>query len=100
MVSISQRGHFSWPHWVENLMARSHKHSKEEAVDEGEIELLDEVNEAKFHWQCLHNLFNEASDPRVVEHIIHQIIATEKRYGYLLQLAKEQNIRCSEIDIR
>lgn len=100
LARISGRGQFLWQYWLSDLKAFGHSSKGKEEAPEGAVVLLDEVNEAKVQWQCLYNVFNEVSDPRVVEHIIHQIIATEKRYGYLLQLAKEQDIRSGVIDIR
>ena len=63
-------------------------------------DLLTAVQQAKTQWQLLHTQLNEANDSRVVEQIIYQMIAAEKRYDYLLQLAKEQHLHTSHIDLR
>lgn len=63
-------------------------------------ELLQQINEAKTQWQNLQSVYNEVSDPRVVEHIILQMQAAESRYGYLLQLGKEAHLRQNDVELR
>ena len=101
LASITEQGQTMWHHWWDEVAEhfQSHEHSASEA-DQRADNLLAEIMEAKDQWQSLQQLYGEVSDPRVVEHVIHQIIATEKRYGYLLQLAKEQHLHCGDIEIR
>lgn len=88
----------AWWFWFKEAVSR--RHQTENTVDFWAEELLRQVAEAKLQWQNLQSVYNEVSDPRVVEHIILQMQATESRYGYLLQLSKEAQLRSETIELR
>lgn len=54
--------------------------------------LLDVVEDAKREWEDAHNLFEEATDPLLIEHAIHRLDAAEKKYMYLLSSAGKERI--------
>ena len=78
----------------------SKRRQEVEAPDYWAEELLQQIADAKKQWQNLQRVYNEVSDPRVVEHVILQLQATESRYGYLLQLGKEARLRQEAIELR
>jgi len=63
-------------------------------------ELLDEIKQVQQHWAVLNSRLNWSDDKRTIEQISYEMLANEKRYDYLLKLAKEQNLRTSEIVLR
>ncbi len=87
-----------WWLWLKDTAAR--RHQAAQAPDLWAEELLQQIAEAKMQWQNLQRVYNEVSDPRVVEHVILQLQATESRYGYLLQLSKEARLRQEAIELR
>ncbi len=46
------------------------------------------VTRAREEWLAARALFENVSDPDLVDHAIHLITATEKKYAYLLRQAK------------
>ena len=84
--------------WLKEAAGRRHQMAAER--DLWAEELLQQITEAKVQWQNLQRDYNEVSDPRVVEHVILQLQATESRYGYLLQLSKEARLRQETIELR
>ncbi len=46
------------------------------------------IEEAKKEWIRAQALFENVSDPEMVDHAIHLIMTAEKKYTYLLRLAK------------
>lgn len=46
------------------------------------------VAQARDEWLAARALFENVSDPDLVDHAIHLITATEKKYAYLLRRAK------------
>ena len=87
-----------WWLWLKETAGR--RHQVVETPDLWAEELLQQIAEAKVQWQNLQRVYNEVSDPRVVEHVILQLQATESRYGYLLQLGKEARLRQETIELR
>lgn len=88
----------AWRLWLKET-ARGHQQA-ETLWDYRDEELLQQVAAAKAEWQNLQSVYNEVSDPRVVEYIILQLQATESRYSYLLQLSKEARLRNELIELR
>lgn len=50
--------------------------------------LLYEIEIAKNEWELALSRFNEVSDPDVVDYFIYYIIASERKYMYLLNKYK------------
>ena len=60
------------------------------------MDLALELEEAKNQWRNAQSVYNEVSDPAV----IYQVMAAERRYEYLLRLAKSESLSCENIPIR
>lgn len=58
----------------------------------GEDSLVSLVEKARREWEHSKTLFNEAVDPDLLEHAIFAMEAAEKKYIYLLKLARKENI--------
>ncbi len=48
----------------------------------------DAVNQARIEWQNARQLFNDVSDPDLVDYAIYREEAARRRYMYLLKQAK------------
>ena len=58
------------------------------------------LQEAKAQWNNLESIYNQVTDPAVVDSIIHQMIVAEQNYDKLLARARAENIIIREIQIR
>ena len=63
-------------------------------------QILAEIQEVRAHWQGLNCRLNEVADKRVIEQLIYEMLADEKRYSYLLELAKANDLHGSMTIIR
>lgn len=54
-------------------------------------ELYKLLTEAREEWQTAQNVFNNVSDPGLVDFAIYNMKAAEKKYVYLMQKAKEMD---------
>lgn len=61
-------------------------------VRDEQQELLDLVERARQDWMAAKVYFENVSDPDLVDHAIHTMDATQKRYMYLLRKAREGNV--------
>lgn len=64
------------------------------------MDLLQEIDQALDQWQNMQTIYNEVNDPLLVETVIHQLIAAERRYDYLLRLAKAEDLYSDKIPLR
>jgi hypothetical protein len=48
----------------------------------------------------MQNIYNEVSDPALIDSVIYQVMAAEQRYEYLLRLAKSESLTCENIPVR
>ena len=64
------------------------------------MDLYLELNEAKNQWQNLQSIYNEVTDPAVIDSVVHQMIVVEQRYDQLLRKAREQALVCNTIQLR
>lgn len=55
-------------------------------------ELLDLVEKARQDWHATRIYFENVSDPDLVDHAIHSMDAAQKRYMYLLRMARESHV--------
>ena len=60
----------------------------EDNAKEELAELAVELEEARREWLAARAYFESVSDPELVDHAIHLVLAREKRYTYLLKEAK------------
>ncbi|MBM7615564.1 YaaL family protein [Alkaliphilus hydrothermalis] len=65
---------------------------KEEEVDENQ-EFVNIINKAHEEWRNAEQLFQNVSDPDLIDHAIYKVEAARSRYVYLLKKAKEEGIR-------
>lgn len=58
------------------------------------------IEQAKQDWLLAQSLFDNVIEPEMVDHAIHRIIAAEKKYAYLLRLAKSgTDLETSTIEV-
>ena len=63
-------------------------------------QIINEINEVRAHWNGLNCRLNEVADKRVIEQLIYEMLADEKRYSYLLELAKANDLHAIAPSIR
>ncbi|NLT95375.1 MAG: YaaL family protein [Clostridia bacterium] len=61
--------------------------------------LIELINKAKEEWEDAKNLFNEVTDPDLIDHAIYRIESAEKKYMYLLKLANSEKVTNSKIEL-
>ena len=64
------------------------------------MDLILELEDAKTQWKNMQSIYNEVSDPALIDTVIYQVMAAERRYEYLLRLAKSEALTCENIPIR
>ncbi|MBR4944195.1 MAG: DUF2508 family protein [Peptococcaceae bacterium] len=64
------------------------------------MDLILELEEARKQWRNMQSVYNEVSDPALIDAVIYQVIAAERRYEYLLRLAKSESLTCENIPVR
>ena len=65
-----------------------------------EMDLMMELEDARWQWKNMQNIYNEVSDPALIDSVIYQVMAAEQRYEYLLRLAKRESLTCENIPVR
>ena len=66
---------------------------KKNKAEEKPDYLVAEIMEAKMDWLYSLDSYNYVVDPMLIDYCIYRILACEKRYSYLLRLAKKENIK-------
>ncbi len=51
------------------------------------------VEQARLDWDAARSLFNDVSDPDLIDHSIYALEAAEKKYTYLLKKAREMGYK-------
>lgn len=64
------------------------------------VDLALELEEARNQWHNAQSVYNEVSDPALIDAVIYQVMAAERRYEYLLRLAKCESLTCENIPVR
>lgn len=64
------------------------------------MDLMLELEDAKCQWKNMQSIYNEVSDPALIDAVIYQVMAAERRYEYLLRLAKSESLTCENIPLR
>jgi len=54
--------------------------------------LVEAIDEARREWQTARAYFETVSDPALVDHAIYVMEAAEKKYMYLLRMARENKV--------
>lgn len=70
------------------------------AMEVSDMDLALELEEARAQWRSMQSLYNEVSDPALIDAVIYQVMAAERRYEYLLRLAKNEALTCENIPVR
>lgn len=79
-------------HVREFFNVQSEVTSLEPTPEEIRQRLLEQVEKAHKEWLEAKNYFQFVSNPDLVDHAIYAIEAAEKKYMYLLKLAREEGI--------
>lgn len=61
-----------------------------------EKELIDSIEQSKIEMDCARSVFENVSDPKLVEVAILAEEAAKKRYEFLLLIAKERGIKVTK----
>ena len=64
------------------------------------MDLILELEEARKQWRNMQSVYHDVSDPALIDAVIYQVIAAERRYEYLLRLAKSESLTCENIPVR
>jgi len=62
----------------------------ESGYREGELSVVAQADRAHREWQQAQAIFNEADDPDLIDHAIYAVEAAERKYIYLLKLARKE----------
>lgn len=65
----------------------------------GTIDLLDNIDKARQDWFVAKKYFDYVTDPDLIDMAIYNIEATEKRYMYLLKMARSKGLRLDHPDV-
>lgn len=88
---------------IKNLYNKLLNISNQFIVNEEEVEvpqeqsMLNIIEEARKEWLDAKKVFEEVSDPDLVDHLIYQMEASQKKYMYLLKKAKQDNVYNEDI---
>jgi len=63
---------------------------------EADDELQHQVSAAHREWVTAQQYFQSVSEPELVDHAVHSIIAAEQKYTYLLRKLREHQGRIGE----
>jgi hypothetical protein len=88
--------------FLEKLMRLKDVYLPSEILDEnvGETPTLVElINKAKEEWDDAKKLFDEVTDPDLIDHAIYRIESAEKKYMYLLKLANSEKVTNNKIEL-
>ena len=58
------------------------------------MDLILELEDAKTQWKNMQSIYNEVSDPALIDTVIYQVMAAERRY------AKSESLTCENMPIR
>ncbi|MCR4440535.1 MAG: DUF2508 family protein [Peptococcaceae bacterium] len=61
------------------------------------LNLVDLVELARSDWEQAKALFEEVQEPELIDHAIYAMEAAERKYVYLLRIAREENIVDKEL---
>jgi hypothetical protein len=53
-------------------------------------DLRESIEQAKVEWACARQYFDHVTDPELVDYAIFQLKAAERRYMYLLTMARNE----------
>jgi hypothetical protein len=59
--------------------------------------ILEQMGEAKREWRDAQRYYNSVYDSDLVDHAVYMMQAAEKKYVYLLKLARREGVTCSPV---
>lgn len=65
---------------------------QDEPNGEEELSLVNLVEQARLEWEQAQRFFKEVEDPDLIDHAIYALEAAERKYMYLIKLAKKERI--------
>ena len=77
--------------WLSNLIIK--ENNKYQAT------LAEQVAQARLEWQNALLIFNEISEPELIDYAIYNLKAREEYYLYLTKLAQKKGIKNFTVDI-
>lgn len=63
---------------------------RENTESQKDLSITTLVDRAHKEWVQAKNFFNEVNDPELIDHAIYAMVAAERKYIYLLKLAKKE----------
>lgn len=74
--------------WNDLLGRRTRQHKG--PADPAQPDLHEQIAAAHHEWQTAQQYFQSVSDPALVDHAVHSIIAAEQKYMYLLRKLRDE----------
>lgn len=59
--------------------------------------ILEQMAEARREWRYAQGYYNSVYDTDLVDHAVYMMQAAEKKYVYLLKLARKEGLTCSPV---
>jgi len=72
---------------------------KKEDKGKTDNSLVEIIDRAKEEWLDAGRIFEEVTDPMLIDYAVYQLKASEKKYMYLIKIAKKENNRNYQIRI-
>ncbi|MBP1926537.1 protein subunit release factor A [Sedimentibacter acidaminivorans] len=74
--------------YLKNIANSIKSQDTEDSVDD----IYRSIENARKEWEDAKNIFENVTNPDLIDYAIHKVDATEKRYTYLLKQIKSGNI--------
>ncbi len=74
--------------YLKNITNSIKAQETEDSVDD----IYSSIETARKEWEDAKNIFENVTNPDLIDYAIHKVDATEKRYTYLLKQIKSGNI--------
>ena len=81
---------------LEKIVYTSEKQHLRPPAPEGDASIMEAIGILRQELEDLHNRFDQATEPVLVDSIIYEIQAVQLRYMYYLELCKERGIVSGE----
>lgn len=65
---------------------------KTQDMEDSVEDIYSSIENARKEWEDAKNIFENVTNPDLIDYAIHKVDATEKRYTYLLKQIKSGNI--------
>ncbi|MEG2038816.1 MAG: DUF2508 family protein [Oscillospiraceae bacterium] len=71
---------------------------KKSAVSKPDADLISQIKTLEKNIRTNENIFNITTDPTLIDAVIYENMALRIRYGYLMNIARENNISCKPLN--